>query len=191
MRGPLPPEAEANSSEPVAVEPSPAPGRVAPEIPAPAEEAAGAELDRLAEELRGLGVAVAGADSGLRLDLLDSPRFRVDSALVPQEAVPSLRRLGRALAAQPGTRVRVIAHTDRTGAPDYNLELSQRRAAAVVAELTAGGLEAGQVEAEGRGLEEPMIGSDGLPVYVRRIEVRVEPAAPDPRAAQARQDSPR
>jgi len=53
--------------------------------------------------------------------------------------------------------IRVVGHTDRIGAADYNLALSQRRAEAVRAALVAGGVADGAIQADGRGAAEPRV----------------------------------
>ena len=48
------------------------------------------------------------------------------------ESDPTLAEIAKLLAADPKLKLLVIGHTDNAGGFDYNLELSQRRASAVV-----------------------------------------------------------
>ncbi len=48
-----------------------------------------------------------------------------------------LKEIGKLLADNPGLKIHVVGHTDDQGKPDYNLDLSRRRAAAVMHELTS------------------------------------------------------
>ncbi|MCU0835131.1 MAG: AAA family ATPase [Chromatiaceae bacterium] len=150
------------------------------EVPADPEtsRARRSDLAALAETLaaRGLGVATLEGDV-LRLDLVAEVPFDVDSSSVPASSIPTLRALARALAEHPATQVRVIGHTDRSGALVHNRELSLRRAEAVVAQLAGEGIAPERLRAEGRGMGEPLLEADGTQVFLRRVELRVEPRA--------------
>ncbi len=52
-----------------------------------------------------------------------------------------------------GGRVTVTGHADTTGSPDFNLQLSQHRAASVKDALVAGGVPAGAITTAGSGEE--------------------------------------
>lgn len=143
------------------------------------------DLAMLAEALAALGLGPAAPEGdGLRLDLVDEVPFGVDSASLPASAIPILHALGRALAEHPDTRVLVIGHTDRSGSPRHNQELSLRRAQAVAAQLAGAGIHHERLVAEGRGVEEPLLAADGSPLFRRRVELRIEPrAVPGPGTA--------
>lgn len=61
--------------------------------------------------------------------------FDFDKAEVKPESVPALEQIAKLLKSQPSLRLHVVGHTDNKGAFDYNLDLSKRRAAAVVTVL--------------------------------------------------------
>ncbi len=61
--------------------------------------------------------------------------FDHDSDRLKPEARTELTEIARFLREHPQIRVYVVGHTDNTGSYDYNLRLSQRRAAAVVKAL--------------------------------------------------------
>jgi outer membrane protein OmpA-like peptidoglycan-associated protein len=52
------------------------------------------------------------------------------------DSKPTLDEIGRLMSTDAQMRVRIVGHTDNQGAPDYNLDLSRRRAAAVLRVLT-------------------------------------------------------
>lgn len=180
--GPEPPQGQTPEAAPAADTTAGGDGQVTP-APAP-----GQDLERLANDLRGLDSSLAPVVEGgeLRLDLADLVPFGFDSAVVPEEAIPVLRELARVLALHPQTNVRIIGHTDRSGPSDYNRYLSRKRAAVVVDQLVLAGLDPARLQSEGRGIDAPMANDQGEPVYLRRIEVRIEPAgsASGPRAAE-------
>jgi len=62
--------------------------------------------------------------------------FDFDRADIRPESRPTLEEIAKFLRANPGISLIVAGHTDSQGAFDYNVELSRRRAAAVVAALT-------------------------------------------------------
>jgi outer membrane protein OmpA-like peptidoglycan-associated protein len=80
---------------------------------------------------------------------------------------PQARQIIEAAAAEAkrtGTvQINVTGHADRSGANDYNMRLSMRRAEAVRAELGRLGIAAGEVAVRGRGEEEPLVATpDGV-----------------------------
>jgi len=95
-------------------------------------------------------------------------------------AVAEYRQTGNA-------RVTVTGHTDTSGSAAYNLELSQRRAEAVAAEMIRQGVPAGEIETIGRGEEDLLVPTaDGVREPRNRrvvIEFPVPPAAPAPALA--------
>lgn len=65
--------------------------------------------------------------------------------------------------------VTVAGHADRAGPPDYNLNLSERRAQNVAAELIKGGVPARVIQTEGYGEEQPAVETgDGVPLQANR-----------------------
>jgi OOP family OmpA-OmpF porin len=72
----------------------------------------------------------------------------------------------------------VSGHTDSKGKPEHNKELSQKRAAAIVKELTARGVPASEIIAVGFGSEKPLVTPDDTEAKRaknRRYEVLVHP----------------
>lgn len=63
--------------------------------------------------------------------------FDTDSARIKTESRPALDEVGKLLSAQSELKLLVVGHTDNQGGFDYNIDLSQRRAAAVVEALAA------------------------------------------------------
>lgn len=101
------------------------------------------------------GPAPAATDNAVDLTV----RFATGSAELTSQAVAQLNELGAALKSAPDTyRFRVEGHTDTVGTREANKALSQRRADAVVAYLTAKfGIAAARLEAVGRGEEKLLV----------------------------------
>jgi OmpA-OmpF porin, OOP family len=63
--------------------------------------------------------------------------FDTNSATVKPESLPTLEEIAKLLKTQPALRLLVVGHTDNVGTFEFNMDLSQRRAASVVQTLTA------------------------------------------------------
>jgi OmpA-OmpF porin, OOP family len=63
--------------------------------------------------------------------------FDTNSADVKPESAPTLEEVATLLRSQPALKLLVVGHTDNVGSLDFNMDLSQRRAAAVVRALTS------------------------------------------------------
>lgn len=87
--------------------------------------------------------------------------FDTDKHSLRQESKPTLDEIASLLTDQPDLRLQIIGHTDDQGAADYNLALSQRRAASVVAALTRDyGIAPDRLTASGAGLTQPVASND-------------------------------
>ena len=77
------------------------------------------------------------------------------------------------------TRIEVAGHADRSGTPQYNQRLSQRRADAVRAYLSGRGIPDGVIATEAFGESRPRVDTaDGVrEVQNRRVEVLYGPGA--------------
>jgi len=101
--------------------------------------------------------------------------FDSDSATIKPESQGTLDELLAVLNAEPALRLQVGGHTDATNTDAYNLQLSQRRAEAVVAWLTAHGVAPGRLTSKGFGKTQPV--ADNSTATGRALNRRVEVAA--------------
>ena len=86
--------------------------------------------------------------------------FDFDSDVIRPSAEPLVAALYEGLRHETSATIQIVGHSSSEGAADYNRDLSQRRAASVVAALVALGLDAAQVSAVGRGEDEPIASND-------------------------------
>ncbi|MCS7008771.1 MAG: OmpA family protein, partial [Chthoniobacterales bacterium] len=104
--------------------------------------------------------------------------FDYDSAELRPEAIESLAKLGTLMLRNPNVRFRIEGHTDSFGPPDYNLNLSLRRAEAVKAWLIQHmGVPLDNIETRGYGssrLIAPATGSIEEQQINRRVEIALE-----------------
>lgn len=63
--------------------------------------------------------------------------FDTDKTDIKPESRPTLDQIAALLTASPGLRLIVVGHSDNQGTLDYNMDLSRRRAQAVVGDLVA------------------------------------------------------
>lgn len=100
--------------------------------------------------------------------------FDTDKDSLKDESGPVLEQVQALLEARPGLRLVVAGHTDAEGDDAHNLDLSNRRAAAVVAWLAARGVAAERLQAEGHGESRPVAGNDSAAgrALNRRVELR-------------------
>jgi hypothetical protein len=103
----------------------------------------------------------------------DSATLDAQGRQIVAQAAEEYRRGGQ-------TQVTVTGHTDTSGSAAYNLELSQRRADAVAAEMIRQGVPATEIETIGRGEEDLLVPTaDGVrEPRNRRVEIVIPQAAP-------------
>jgi OmpA-OmpF porin, OOP family len=83
--------------------------------------------------------------------------FDTDKAEIKPGSEAALKEIGKLLQRTPQLKIYLVGHTDNMGSLNYNLELSQRRAEAVVAALTRQyGVDAKQLVAKGVGPLSPV-----------------------------------
>ena len=70
-----------------------------------------------------------------------------------------------------GKKFRIEGHTDSVGSRDFNVDLSKRRAQAVVEYLAAKGADRSRLSVVGYGFDKPMAGLDASAGANRRVEV--------------------
>ena len=87
--------------------------------------------------------------------------FDFDRADLKPESKPQLEEIRALLAADAALKLMVVGHTDNVGGAVYNLDLSKRRADAVVAALTGSGVASDRLLAQGMGSAAPIASNDG------------------------------
>ena len=103
------------------------------------------DLDQLLAQKGPLG-------SGTKLRMPDDQLFEYDSATLQSSAIDQLQKLGTLIQRNPRATFTVEGYTDSFGSPEYNLDLSQRRADSVKQYLVeAMRISPAQVETRGYG----------------------------------------
>jgi OOP family OmpA-OmpF porin len=88
-------------------------------------------------------------------------QFDTDKTDIKPESAPTLAEIAKFLKASPSISLIVTGHTDNQGAFDYNVDLSRRRAAAVIAHLVKnGGVAQARLTPFGAGMAAPVAVND-------------------------------
>ncbi len=100
--------------------------------------------------------------------------FDTAKATLKPESEATLQQVLGVLTGKPGLKLLVAGHTDSEGSDEYNQQLSQRRAEAVMAWLTAQGVDAARLASEGLGESRPVADntSEAGRTLNRRVEIR-------------------
>jgi OmpA-OmpF porin, OOP family len=132
-----------------------------------AKESSLAELIIIAPEameenmtlLNAADMSKALADSGKVT--LYGINFDTDKDTLRPDSAPALKEIGKLLTGDPRLKIHVVGHTDNQGKPDYNLDLSRRRAAAVTRELISRyGVAANRLDSFGCGPYAPVASNE-------------------------------
>lgn len=95
-------------------------------------------------------------DKGLVLSYKKPINFAYNSDEIADESLPQIRATAKTLKKYPNSTVRVAGYTDSLGDPNYNVDLSQRRAKAVAMQLVKDGVPAQNVSFIGYGAANPI-----------------------------------
>ncbi|MGD2082201.1 MAG: OmpA family protein [Chromatiales bacterium] len=116
-------------------------------------------------------------DETLKLTLDSEVSFPYDSAEIKPAFRPTLDKLADLLQKYNRTTVHIVGHTDSTGPEEYNRQLSERRAYAVLDYLAYRGVARQRLTAEGRGESDPRDtnATEAGRQLNRRVEVFVRP----------------
>jgi len=83
--------------------------------------------------------------------------FEFDKSNITQEGATELNKLVAVMKAKPGIVISAKAHTDNRGSDEYNLNLSERRARAVVQYVVSQGIAEDRISGKGYGETQPRV----------------------------------
>lgn len=126
-------------------------------------------------------------------------QFEFDSDALSSDGLQAASSLAKLLVSRKVRRVELVGHTDWVGSPDYNLDLSLRRArslrAALLAELSRDGTPAPDIVVKGEGegcpaqLSDPgRYTRDQLSALFRRVEIALDSSSASSRRCGPRVD---
>ena len=123
----------------------------------------GNKMDKQAREI---DQALPGADvvrvgEGIKLVLGEnSVRFDTNKSTLTAGAKANLDKLVKVFNEYPDTNIVIYGYTDSTGTPEYNLKLSDQRAASVKSYLSGKGLASSRFTTTGMGIADPIAAND-------------------------------
>jgi outer membrane protein OmpA-like peptidoglycan-associated protein len=119
----------------------------------------GNKMDKQAREIDTAlpGAEVVRVGEGIKLVLGEnSVRFDTNKSTLTSGAKANLDKLVKVFNEYPDTNIMIYGYTDSTGTPEYNLKLSDERAASVRNYLTNKGLKSGRFSTTGMGIADPI-----------------------------------
>lgn len=134
-----------------------------------------AQERELREQLQGSGVQVQRNGDQLDLIMPGNVTFPTNEYAIRQDFFPVLDAVAETLYKYTDTRIQVTGHTDSTGSPDYNYNLSDRRARSVANYLASKGVDQGRIITQGLGPDQPVASNDTEAgrAQNRRVELQI------------------
>ncbi len=123
----------------------------------------GKKMDKQAKEIQETlpGAEVERVGDGIKVTLNESiVNFAFDSSDLTSTAKTNLDKLASVLLNNPDTNINIYGYTDSKGSDDYNLKLSDRRAAAVKSYLASKGVSGDRMFTMGMGEADPVASND-------------------------------
>lgn len=122
----------------------------------------GNQMDKQAREIENSvpGVKVERVGEGIVVEFSSNVLFGFDKSDLSNEAKSNLSSLVKVLNTYPDTNIEIQGHTDSDGTPEYNQQLSERRAIAVSNDLIAKGIDAKRIVIVGYGESAPKYAND-------------------------------
>ncbi|WP_167618129.1 OmpA family protein [Maribellus sediminis] len=106
-----------------------------------------------------LNIELEPIELGAQMELYNI-YYETDSFHILPQSEPELQKLVEFLGENPELRVEIQGHTDSSGNPASNLELSKRRAKSVVDYLVEHAIQAGRLQSEGYGDTRPIASNE-------------------------------
>jgi len=97
-----------------------------------------------------------GNTAALKVTFESGILFATNSSVISDATKTALHKFAENLAATHDTDLKIVGHTDNTGAVDYNQTLSEKRAKSVYDYLTSQGVSTSRMTFEGKGIHEPV-----------------------------------
>ena len=96
------------------------------------------------------------SEAGWELGLSSKVLFGNNVDTINEASKPDIQRVGQALLGVGIDQLRLEGHTDSYGTPEYNRQLSLRRAQSVAQVLVETGMSADKLEVQGLGMDRPV-----------------------------------
>jgi len=106
------------------------------------------------------------------IEILDMVYFELDKAVIKKESYPILDAVASTLQGNPSiSLIEIQGHTDEQGNDAYNLDLSDRRAAAVKKYIADKGVDEKRLTSQGYGETQPLVREKNQAAYAKNRRV--------------------
>lgn len=149
----------------------------------------GKRMDKQAEAIKSAipNAEVIREGEGIIVKFDSGILFDFDAAALKENARTNIQSLAASLNQYPGTDIKIIGHTDSRGTEQYNMGLSERRAAAVKAYAITQGVPASRLVTIGKGFAEPIADNETETGRAQNRRVEIVIVANDQLKQEARQ----
>ena len=137
----------------------------------------GHHMDKQAEEIKQAvpDAQVSRVGEGIDMTFNSGLLFKINSSILSEEAQVNLSKVANVFVKYPETNILIEGHTDNTGAPEYNMELSKKRAYAVSDFLKNKGVSVSRMDIKWYGETQPKYpnDNDANRTLNRRVELAI------------------
>jgi len=137
----------------------------------------GHHMDKQAEEIKQAvpDAQVSRVGEGIDMTFNSGLLFKINSSILSEEAQTNLSKVANVFVKYPETNILIEGHTDNTGAPEYNMELSKKRAYAVSDFLKNKGVSGNRIDIKWYGETQPKYPNDNEAnrALNRRVELAI------------------
>jgi outer membrane protein OmpA-like peptidoglycan-associated protein len=132
---------------------------------------------KLRNQLEGTGVSVSRVGDSIVLNMPSNITFDSDKSELKPQFYTTLNSVSAVFKEYKQTLIDVVGHTDSSGTPEYNYDLSRRRAAAVAQYLASQQLDPNRFSVEGHGEKDPIASNatKSGKAQNRRVEITILP----------------
>jgi outer membrane protein OmpA-like peptidoglycan-associated protein len=137
----------------------------------------GHHMDKQAKEIRQAvpDAQVERVGEGINMTFNSGLLFQINSSALSEAARTNLEKVAGVFVKYPETNILIEGHTDDTGTPEYNIELSRKRANSVSEYLQSKGVATARMNVKWYGEAQPKVPntSDANRTQNRRVEVAI------------------
>jgi outer membrane protein OmpA-like peptidoglycan-associated protein len=139
--------------------------------------AIGHHMDKQAQEIKQAvpDAQVQRVGEGINMTFNSGLLFQINSSALSEAAKTNLEKVASVFVKYPETNLLIEGHTDDTGTPEYNMELSKKRAYAVSDYLASKGVSSSRFNVKWYGESQPKVPntSEANRAQNRRVEVAI------------------
>jgi len=139
--------------------------------------AIGHHMDKQAKEIKQAvpDAQVQRVGEGINMTFNSGLLFQINSSALSEAAKTNLEKVAGVFVKYPETNILIEGHTDDTGTPEYNMELSKKRAYSVSDYLVSKGVSSSRLNVKWYGESQPKVPntSDANRAQNRRVEVAI------------------